>query len=101
MYKSILLPIDLGNVDKSQAALELAGNLVEDGTSVRLLNVIMDIPAYIAAELPGNVANWPDTRPPRNYKSSAVSLISKPKSRLGRERRAQRFLLLPRNTMQI
>ena len=52
MYKTILVPIDLADLDKGRATLDLAKKLGADGGTIRLLNVVEDIPSYAAAELP-------------------------------------------------
>ena len=52
MYKTILVPIDLADLDKGRATLDLAKKLGADGGTIRLLNVVEDIPSYAVAELP-------------------------------------------------
>lgn len=52
MYKSILVPIDLSDVEKGKASLNKAKHMGDDGCRIRLLNVVEDIPSYVAAELP-------------------------------------------------
>lgn len=53
MYKTILLPIDLAHPEKGKAILDIAKKLGVKGTRFTLINVIEDIPAYVAIELPG------------------------------------------------
>ncbi len=49
MYKSILVPIDLSEMEKGKVMIDVAQRLATDGTKVRLVNVVTDIPAYISA----------------------------------------------------
>lgn len=55
MYKSIIIPIDLGHPDRAKPMIELAGKVANPGASITLVNVVEDIPTYVAAELPGGV----------------------------------------------
>ena len=52
MYKTILVPIDLADLDKGKATLDMAKKLGAGGATIRLLNVVEDMPSYAAAELP-------------------------------------------------
>ena len=52
MYKTILVPIDLSDLDKGKATIDIAQRLGGDGCRIRLLYVVEDIPTYVAAELP-------------------------------------------------
>jgi len=52
MYKTIIVPIDLSQSDKSPAALRVAKNLADHKSRIIIVNVVEDIPAYVAAELP-------------------------------------------------
>lgn len=52
MYKTILVPIDLSDIDKGKATIDLAKKLGGSGCRIKLLNVVEDIPSYAAAELP-------------------------------------------------
>lgn len=52
MYKTILVPIDLSDVEKGKASLNKAKHMGDDGCRIKLLNVVEDIPSYVAAELP-------------------------------------------------
>ena len=53
MYKKILLPIDLSHAEKGKATLDIARKLGDKDARFTLINVIEDIPAYVAVELPG------------------------------------------------
>ncbi len=55
MYSTILVPIDLADLDKGKATLDIAKKLGSAGCRIRLLNVVEDIPSYAAAELPSGL----------------------------------------------
>lgn len=55
MYKSILLPIDLSEMERGRVMIDLAQKLASKGTTIRLLNVTVDIPAFVAAQVPKEV----------------------------------------------
>jgi universal stress protein F len=55
MYKSILVPVDLGHGELGKMLLAKALQLLDAGGTIRLLYVIEDIPAYIAAEIPDKI----------------------------------------------
>ncbi len=55
MYKKIAVPIDLSHVHSGVKAVRIAQKLLDDGGKVLLINVVEDIPTYIAAELPVNM----------------------------------------------
>jgi universal stress protein F len=52
MYNHIIVAVDLSHGDAGKALLERAAKLVNAGGTVRILNVLEDVPSYIAAELP-------------------------------------------------
>ncbi len=53
MFKNILVPIDIAHIKKSEAMIEQAKALRDANQSeITLLNVLMDIPPYIALEVP-------------------------------------------------
>jgi nucleotide-binding universal stress UspA family protein len=55
MYKSILVPIDLANVEKSKPMIEVARKLGAEGSRIILLNVVEEVPSWIANELPAGI----------------------------------------------
>lgn len=55
MYKKILVPIDLSDVEHGKATLAIAERLLTPGGKITTLNVVEDVPGYVAAELPGSV----------------------------------------------
>ncbi len=57
MYNSILVPIDLSELDKGKMEIDLARKLAGKDARICLLNVVVDIPAYLSANLPQGVVN--------------------------------------------
>lgn len=55
MYKSILVPIDLAHVERSQPMIEVARKLGVEGSSIILLHVVEEVPSWIANELPDGI----------------------------------------------
>ncbi len=55
MYKSILLPIDLSEIERARMMIDLARKLAGKDTRIRLLNIVVDIPAFVAAQVPNEV----------------------------------------------
>ncbi len=53
MYKTILVPIDIANMDKGKAMINVASEYGGKGAQIILLNVIEEVPEWAAAELPG------------------------------------------------
>lgn len=56
MYKHIIIPIDLGDAGKGTSMIAAANNLAGADTHITVLNVIEDIPGYVAMELPAGLA---------------------------------------------
>ena len=52
MYKSILIPVDLGNVENINTLIDHAAAYKNGDTKITLLNVVEDIPGWAAVELP-------------------------------------------------
>ncbi|MBB4303736.1 nucleotide-binding universal stress UspA family protein [Rhodobium orientis] len=56
MTKTILIPVDISQIDAAKAALRFARQTLNLGEAhCVLLNVMPQIPAYITAELPGEL----------------------------------------------
>jgi len=55
MYKTILVPIDIANLDKGKAMIDVAKAHANEGTQIILLNVVEQIPNWAAAELPQGI----------------------------------------------
>lgn len=55
MYKNIIIPVDLGHTERLQPMLGVARLLGSADAKVILVNVVENLPAYIAAELPSDL----------------------------------------------
>ena len=55
MYAKIIVPIDLTHVETGKKAITIAQKLLDDDGKIFLVNVVEDIPTYVAAELPVGV----------------------------------------------
>jgi len=55
MYKKIIVPVEIGGIEKGEKIFRKAAKLLDNGGEIILLNVVEDIPTYVAIELPGNV----------------------------------------------
>lgn len=52
MYSTIIVPIDLSHVNTGKRGMNIARKLLDDDGKIILINVIEDIPTFVAAELP-------------------------------------------------
>ena len=52
MFKKIIVPIDVGALEKGEKILTKAVNLLDPGGEIVLLNVLEDMPGYLAIDLP-------------------------------------------------
>ena len=52
MYKTIIVPIDLGHMEKVQQMIDTADSLKAEGGKLLLVNVVEEIPPYVAADIP-------------------------------------------------
>jgi universal stress protein F len=55
MYKTILVPIDIANLDKGKAMIDVAITHASRGAKIIILNVVEEIPAWAAAEIPDGI----------------------------------------------
>ena len=56
MFKLVLVPIDVGQMDAAAKALAMARKLTEKQDSkLILLNVVEELPSYIASQIPINI----------------------------------------------
>lgn len=56
MFKTVLVPVDVGQTEAAATALSAARELCErEGTQVTLLNVIESVPAYVSSQIPDHV----------------------------------------------
>jgi len=52
MYKKIVVPVDMGQLDKGEKILAKALALLDAGGKVVLVNVVETVPSYITIDLP-------------------------------------------------
>ena len=55
MYKVIMVPINLAHAGKGKVMIDVAKQLGDEAARIVLINVVVDIPTYLAAELPGGI----------------------------------------------
>jgi universal stress protein F len=55
MFSSIIVPVDLADISKGEAGLEIALKLADPGAVIKLVYVAEDLPLYLAAEIPTDV----------------------------------------------
>ena len=54
MYDHILVPVDLGHTERANDMFSVARKVCAPGGRITVVHVVPVIPAYIAAELPGD-----------------------------------------------
>lgn len=52
MFKKIIVPIDVSALEKGEKILTKAVNLLDPGGEIVILNVLEDMPGYLAIDLP-------------------------------------------------
>jgi len=55
MYKTILVPIDMSQVEKGKSMIDVAREQGDKDARIILLHVIEDIPNWVAAEIPTGI----------------------------------------------
>ena len=56
MYQTVLVPLDLGQIEQGKSLVQTAMKLLElSSGKFNLLNVVPDIPGYVAAQIPENL----------------------------------------------
>ena len=55
MYKTILVPIDMGHVVEGKSIIDVAIDNAADGAKIILLNVVEEIPNWAAINLPADI----------------------------------------------
>ncbi len=72
MFKKIIVPIDISQVEKGKKILERALALLDEGGKLILLNVVEEVPGYLAIDLPADVIE--------NTRKQALGVLSQLKS---------------------
>lgn len=52
MYKKIIVPVEMGQIDKGEKILAKAKALLDEGGEIVLVNIVETVPSYIAIDLP-------------------------------------------------
>ncbi len=52
MYKKIIVPVDMGQIEKGEKILAKAKALLDEGGQIVLVNVVETVPSYITVDLP-------------------------------------------------
>jgi nucleotide-binding universal stress UspA family protein len=54
MYKKIIVPVDMGQLEKGEKILRMATTLLDAGGGIVLLNVTENLPGYLTIEVPAD-----------------------------------------------
>lgn len=73
MYKTILVPIDLVDSEKGKSMIKVARLMGDKGARIILINVVEDIPAYVAAQVPHEILNKTRENAAEELKAIAVA----------------------------
>jgi universal stress protein F len=52
MYKKIVVPVDMGQIEKGEKILAKAKALLDEGGQIVLVNIVETVPSYITVDLP-------------------------------------------------
>jgi nucleotide-binding universal stress UspA family protein len=52
MYKKIVVPVDMGQIEKGEKILAKAKALLDEGGRIVLVNVVEAVPSYLTIDLP-------------------------------------------------
>lgn len=55
MYNVILVPVDLGHKGRIAAMMDIAKHLSAENARIILVNVVEDVPSYVASQLPAGM----------------------------------------------
>lgn len=56
MFKEVLVPVDVGNLDNADNSLKLAARMCAEGGRITILHVVEHLPEFVSAELPKDFA---------------------------------------------
>jgi universal stress protein F len=57
MYRKIIVPVEMGQLEKGERILAKATTLLDAGGEIVLTNVVESVPAYVTIELPMDFIN--------------------------------------------
>ena len=55
MYKTILVPVDIAHIENAATMVDIARSQAGEDTRVVLLNVVEEVPNWVAATIPANL----------------------------------------------
>jgi len=55
MYKTILVPIDMGHVVEGKSIIDIAIDHASEDTKIILLNVVEEVPSWAAVQIPKDI----------------------------------------------
>lgn len=55
MYRKIIVPVEIGAIEKGERILRKAAKLLDAPGEIILLNVVENVPSYVAIDLPPDV----------------------------------------------
>lgn len=57
MYKKIIVPVEMGQLEKGEKILAKAKTLMDGGGEIVLMNVAESVPSYVSVEMPVDFLN--------------------------------------------
>jgi universal stress protein F len=57
MYRKIIVPVEMGQIEKGEKILAKATTLLDDGGEIVLMSVAENVPAFVSVELPADFIN--------------------------------------------
>ncbi len=73
MYKTILVPMDIGHLPKGKITIDLAAAHASDETRIVLLNVIEEIPGWASVAIPTEIIQKSTTDAQNGLKAVATA----------------------------
>mgnify|MGYP001312251348 CR=1 FL=1 len=52
MYRKIIVPVDMGQLERGEKILAKAKTLLDEGGQIVLVNIVETVPSYVSIELP-------------------------------------------------
>jgi universal stress protein F len=72
MYKKIIVPVEMGQLEKGEKILEKASALLDAGGEIVLLNIAENIPGYLTIDLPADFISTSVTEAEQRLKDMAA-----------------------------
>jgi universal stress protein F len=55
MYNSILIPVDMAQIEKAESMIDIARAQCVENCQITLLNVVEEIPVWVSSTIPSNI----------------------------------------------